>query len=164
MEFVELFQTLESYGLTDALLPFLLIFLVLFAVLQKTHILGHGRKNFNAMFAFLIALMVVIPHVTGTYPEGSDPVELLQNSIPQLSVLFIAIIMVLIMIGLLSGEAKWLGGSLSGWVAIISFIAIVYVFGANAGWWTDYPSIYEWWDSDTTSLVNILLVFAIVVW
>ncbi|MBI5073475.1 hypothetical protein HZA99_06685, partial [Candidatus Woesearchaeota archaeon] len=62
--FVQLFRTMESYGLTDALLPFLLIFTILFAMLQKTKILGAGKKNFNVMVSFIIAAMVVIPHIT----------------------------------------------------------------------------------------------------
>ena len=43
--FVELFRTLEGYGLTDALLPFLLIFTILFAMLQKTKFLEQERKT-----------------------------------------------------------------------------------------------------------------------
>ena len=58
--------SLESYGLLDALLPFLLIFTVIFAIMQKTKFLGEGKKNFNVVIALVIALIVVLPHVTKT--------------------------------------------------------------------------------------------------
>src|SRR3989344_3262761 len=52
---------LEDLGLTDVLLPFLLIFTIVFAVLQKTEMFGKTGKNFNVMIALILALGVVIP-------------------------------------------------------------------------------------------------------
>ncbi|GAG35226.1 unnamed protein product, partial [marine sediment metagenome] len=57
----EFIRVLESWGLTDVLLPFLLIFVVMFAILQKTRILGEDKKRFNMVIALVIGLMVVIP-------------------------------------------------------------------------------------------------------
>ena len=121
-------QILESWGLSDVLLPFLLIFVVIFAILQKTKILGEGKKRFNAIFSLAVALLVVIPHVLGTYPENGDIVEMLKSAIPNVSIIVIAIIMLLVIIGVLGGERNWMGGSLSGWVAIAGFIVIVWIF------------------------------------
>ncbi len=160
--FVDLFQTLESYGLTDALLPFLLIFTIIFAMLQKTNILGAGKKNFNVMVAFVIASMVVIPHITGSYPGRYDLVEILNTALPDVSIVVVAVVMGLLLIGLFGGEATWMGGSLSGIVAIIAFGAIVYIFGAAAGWWDNIG--LRWWDQDVIALVVVILVFAIVIW
>ena len=42
-------MTLEQIGLTDVLLPFFLIFTLVFAILQKTELLGHDKKNFNVV-------------------------------------------------------------------------------------------------------------------
>ena len=49
MELRGFIQTLESWGLTDVLLPFLLVFTIIFAILQKSNILGEGKKNFNVI-------------------------------------------------------------------------------------------------------------------
>ena len=54
--YIDFFRLLESYGFTDALLPFLLIFTIVFAVLQKTNILGKDKKNFNVILALVLAL------------------------------------------------------------------------------------------------------------
>lgn len=162
--YIEFFKLLESYGLTDALLPFLLIFTIVFAVLQKTNILGAGRKNFNVIIALVLSLTAVIPHVTDTYPEGYDVIKILNTALPQVSIIAVAAIMLMLLIGLFGAESKWMGGSLSGWMAILSFIIIVVIFGGAAGWWADLSELFSWWDEDTTALVVILLVFGVIIW
>jgi hypothetical protein len=159
---VETFKTLEAYGLTDALLPFLLIFTVIFAMLKKTRILGEGRKNFNMIVAMIFALMVVIPHITGSYPPGADIVAIMNSALPTVSLVVVAILMALLMIGLLGGETRWMGGSLSGIIALIAFGGIVYIFGGAAGWWQDFS--LNLWGPDVTVLLIVILVFAIVIW
>lgn len=164
MDYVEFFKLLESYGLTDALLPFLLIFTVVFSVLQKTNILGAGKKNFNVIVSLVLALTAVIPHVTDSYPEGYDVIEILNAALPQVSMIAVAAIMLMLLIGLFGAESKWMGGSLSGWMAILSFIIIVLIFGGAAGWWSSISDFFSWWSDDTTALVVILLVFGVIVW
>jgi len=53
-------------GIYDVILPFLLVFTLVFAILEKTRILGHEdkeqkytRKNLNSMVAFVTAFLVV---------------------------------------------------------------------------------------------------------
>lgn len=162
MEYEQFFQTLERFGMLDALLPFLLVFIIIFATLQKSNLLGKGKKNFNVMVAIIIGLLVVIPHVTNSYPPGRDVVDIINQSIPQVSMIMIAIILALLLIGLLGGEATWLGGSLSGWIAILAFGIVIYVFGGAMDIWEN--RISHWFGPDTTSLIVIILIFAIVVW
>lgn len=164
MEFVEFFRQLESFGLTDALLPFLLIFTLLFAVLQKSHLLGKDKRNFNIVVATVISLMVVIPHVTGSYPPGKDVIELMNSALPQISIVIVAVLMALLLIGVFGGSANWMGGSLSGWIAILAFGIIIYIFGAEANWWSNLPQKLNWWGTDTSSIVTIILVFAVIIW
>jgi hypothetical protein len=174
MEFVEFFRDLESMGMVDALLPFILIFTIIFAMLQKTNLLGSGKRNFNVVVAGVIALLIVIPHVTmgGTCRDRDsrlsnglpDAVCIINNALPQVSIIVIAILMALLLIGILGGEAKWMGGGLSGFIAIAAFLAIVYIFGAQLNWWQDITTRWNWWTSETTSVIIIILVFALVIW
>ncbi|MBT3721419.1 hypothetical protein HOG47_07255, partial [archaeon] len=60
---------LESLGLLDVLLPFLLIFTITFAVLQKSKILGDGGRRFNIIIAFVLAMSSIIPHIIGRGPD-----------------------------------------------------------------------------------------------
>ncbi len=163
-DFVQFFQYLDSWGLMDAILPFLLIFVMLFASLQKTKILGEGRKNFNTIVSAIVALLVVIPHITNRYPPGKDIVVWINTFIPHLSLVVILILAVFLLIGLFGGEANWIGGRVSGWIAFASFALIVYLFGGAAGWWNYAPDEWSWWGTETTSTVIIILIFGIVIW
>ncbi|MEM2916047.1 MAG: hypothetical protein QXT19_01695 [Candidatus Woesearchaeota archaeon] len=56
---------MEQIGLTDVILPFILVFTVVFAVLQKSKVLGTDAKgkpkaNYNAMVAFVLAFFVLV--------------------------------------------------------------------------------------------------------
>jgi hypothetical protein len=162
MNFEQFFMQLETYKMLDAFLPFLLVFIIIFAMLQKSNILGQGKKNFNVMVAAIIGLLVVIPHITGTY-QKYDVVNIMNQSLPQISMIAVAIIMALLLIGIMGGESKWLGGSLSGWIAILAFGIVIYIFGGSMNFWNN-NFITDWLGADTGSLVVIILIFAIVVW
>ncbi len=173
MEFVDFFRNLENLGMLDAMLPFLLVFTLIFAVLQKSQVLGEGKRNFNVMVALVIALMVVIPHVTMGTPNCTDgklgngmpdAVDIINCSLPQVSIVAVAVIMALVLIGVFGGQSKWVGGSLSGWIAIIAFGIVVYIFGAAAGWWDNLPHRWGWWGDEASTFVIVILVFAIVIW
>ena len=57
----------QDIGIYDVVLPFLLIFTIVYAIFEKTKVLGteeisgvkFAKKNLNAMVAFVIAFMVV---------------------------------------------------------------------------------------------------------
>lgn len=162
--YIDFFEMLEGYGLTDALLPFLLIFTLVFAALQKSNILGKEKKNFNVIVALVLAMTAVIPHVTNSYPSGYDVIDIINTALPNVSLLVVAALMLMLLIGLFGAEAKWIGGSLSGWMAIFSFIAIVLIFGGAAGWWVNISDYLYWMDDDTLALIVMILVFGIIVW
>jgi len=144
---------LDSWGLRDVLLPFLLIFTIFYAILHKSNVLGAEKKN-----------MVVIPHVLDTYPPGADIVEIMNSAIPHVSIVVIGVVMMLILIGLFGGEAKWMGSSVSGWIAILSFALIIFIFGASADWWSGGNWLDDLFGSDAMALIIIILVFGVLVW
>ena len=161
----EFVRMLESWGLMDVLLPFLLVFVVFFAILTKTKILGSDKRRFNAIFSLVVALMFVVPHVTGLYASwGWDPVDILNKALPQVSIVVIAIVMLLVLVGILGGERNWMGGALSGWVAIAAIIAIVWIFGAAAGWWANWWWFENFFGTDTIAVIIMILVFAVIIW
>ena len=161
LDFRDALISLEEFGLTDVLLPFILIFTIVFAVLQKSRILGEGRKNFNVIVALVIALTVVIPHVTNDYPPDRDVVEIINESLPSVSIVIVAIIMVLVLIGVLGGETRWAGGLFGGVIAIIAFLTVGAIFANSAGW-LSVPSWLE--DPDTQALIVIIVVFGLIIW
>ncbi len=153
---VESIKRMEDAGLLDVLLPFLLIFTIIFAVLEKTKVLGdssggntdiNGRsriRKFNAIVALAIALLIVIPHVvygSGDARDGRlggalsglpDVVEIMNNSLPSVAVWIVLVISILILLGLIAPEwfttdRTLMGGSM--WVKWVLGLLVLIVVG-----------------------------------
>lgn len=159
------FRTLDAWGLTDIMLPFLLIFVVIFAILQKTKILGEDKKNLNVVVAIVVALLVIVPHVTGKFPANTDPVVILNNALPQVSLVLVAIIFLLVMIGVFGQDQVMLGVSMPGWIALISFLIILAIFGSSAGWWSSGFSsgIEDLFGAESVAIFIMLLMFGLII-
>ncbi|MBT5023422.1 hypothetical protein HON01_11430, partial [Candidatus Woesearchaeota archaeon] len=128
--FQNVIARLEYMGLSDVLLPFLLIFTVVFAIMQKTQPLGE-KKSYNVLIALVLALSTVVPHVLGYYPANADVVVIINKSLPSVSIVLVAIVMVFLVVGLFGGKATW-GGALSGWIAFAAFILVFVIFASAA--------------------------------
>jgi len=157
--FPRFFESLEYLGLMDALLPFLLIFTIVFAVLQKTDILGKGKKNFNVVISLIVALSVVIPHVLGTYPAGFDVVDIINLMLPQISLILVAIMLLMLLIGIFAGAS-----TIPSWIALICFLLVLFIFIGSTEWLYGLGWLYDIFGTETISLVLIILVFGIIVW
>ncbi len=164
-EFKSFFISLERIGFVDILLPFLLIFTIIFAVLEKSKVLGDGKRNMNTALALIFALIVVIPHATGNLIAGYDPVVIINAALPSISLLVVAIIALLILIGVFFHDRVSLGISAPGWVALFSVIALVYIFGSAANWWAS--GFMNWMEGtfgqDVLAVVIMILVFGIII-
>jgi len=152
---------LQMYGVVDFLLPFLLVFVIVFAVLQKTELLGKDKKNFNVVVSLILGLIFVVPHMTGSYPLGYDPVQILNEVLPSISLVAVAAIMLLILLGVFGGDFT---KSAMPVIGIISVLFVLYIFGSALGWWTAPHDWFYWWTEGTTELIVIILVFAVMVW
>ncbi len=58
------FVALSNIGIFDYLIPFILIFAVLYGILQKTMLLGEKNKKLNPVFSVIVSLMM-LPFVAG---------------------------------------------------------------------------------------------------
>ncbi len=165
--FYDVLYRMQEWGLSDVILPFILVFTIVFAIMQKVKPLGQGtpqNKSFNVVIALVMALAVVIPHVMGYYPPDADIVNIINAALPQVSIVLVAILMVLLIVGLFGGKAEW-GGALSGWIAFFAFILVVYIFGRAAGWFYYLPNWLYWLDNpDTQAMLIVVAIFAIIIW
>lgn len=163
--FEDFIYALDYYGVTEVLLPFLLIFTLVFAILQKTKILGDDKKNFNVVIALVAGLAVVIPHVSNSYPTGTDVVDIINQVLPQVSLVLVGFLMFLILIGIFGAESKWIGASWSGLMALLSLVIIAGIFIAAIfpGWnFSDW--IYYYFGSEAISLLIVILIFGLIIW
>ncbi|MDO8628723.1 MAG: hypothetical protein Q7R56_03140 [Nanoarchaeota archaeon] len=125
-------EFLKNFGLFDVILPFLLVFTITFAILEKTKILGHegtekkAKKNLDAMVAFAIAFFVV---------AASNVVQAIQASLPAISMVLIIIVVFMLLMGSIVGQqdggfSLWATGhKWAAWVVIVFIlIAVVAIF------------------------------------
>lgn len=162
---------LQQMGVLDVVVPFILIFTIVFAVLQKTKILGSEdpegkkpRKNFNSIIALVMALAVIIPHVTNTYPDNADVVNIINTSLPNVSAVLVAIVMLLLIIGVFGNKVDIAGSSLSGWAVIFAIVATGIIFGNAANWFNLPDWLLFLQDSGTQELIIVILVFALIIY
>ncbi|HLC74499.1 MAG TPA: hypothetical protein VJH88_01440 [Candidatus Nanoarchaeia archaeon] len=156
-----LLDFLVSYGVFEVALPFLLIFTIVFAVLQQVKIFGNDKKNINGALALLFGLIAVVPHITGRYPPNYDPIVIINALIPSAAVLAISIVLVLILLGMWGLE---MGKGVPTFAIIVIVGVLFYVFGATVGWWQLPSQVDSWWDDDLTSLIVVILVFGAIIW
>ncbi|MBI2043500.1 hypothetical protein HYT25_03875 [Candidatus Pacearchaeota archaeon] len=102
---------LSNWIVAKFILPFLLVFFILFAILEKTKVLGE-RHQLNAFVSFIVGLIFV---------GAIFPKEVVGNLILFLTVAMIVVFVTLLLWGFISGgDAK-----LEGWVKKLSGIVLI---------------------------------------
>jgi hypothetical protein len=89
---------LEQVGVYDVVLPFLLVFTIVFAILEKTKVLGteeiegkrYTKKNLNAIMAFVIGFLVV---------ASTNLVKIINQSMANVVLLLLLSVSFLLLIG-----------------------------------------------------------------
>jgi len=81
---------------TNVILPFILVFTVVFAILEKTKVLGE-KRDIHAIIALVISLIAIgVPAAVGT----------LQSFIPVIAVVIIILFAWMLVFGFANGEVK----------------------------------------------------------
>jgi len=150
----------QTYGVLDFLLPFILVFTIVFAVMQKTKILGDNKK-FNVIIAGVLGLLFVVPHLLGSYPLGYDPVQIMNETLPSISLVAVAAIMLLLLMGIFG---TGFAAAASPIIALLAIAFVVYIFGSSLGLWIAPYDVFSWWSTETTELMIIILVFGAIVY
>jgi len=162
-DLTSLIYDLEYYGIFDVILPFLLVFTLVFAVLQRIKLFGEDKKSINIVVALIIGILTVVPHVTGRYPAQYDPVAIINSLLPSVGVLSVVIILILFLGGMFGGEYS--GSSVPGIIMVLILLVIGYIFGTTVGWWEAPSQTFgSWWSSSLSTLVIVILVFGVIIW
>ena len=104
----------QHWIFTDYLLPWLLVFVLIFAILEKTNILGEGKQQINAIIGLICACILL------AFPFSR---EVIIGLIPFLVIVAVIIFVFLLLYGFVSGEKK--GDPLGRGVKITIGIVIV---------------------------------------
>jgi hypothetical protein len=143
---------MEKLGVYDIVLPFLLVFTLMYAFLEKTKVFGTetyfafddehhekgfkgSRKNLNSMVSFVVAFFVV---------ASTQLVAVINQTLSQMVLLLVMIFCFILVAGSFAkqtDEGFFLKGTWKNIFMIISFVAIVCIF-LNALGWLDM--IWQW--------------------
>lgn len=164
MLFENMINSLQAMGFIDIVLPFLLIFTIVFAVLEKTKILGEDKKvkKYAAIVAMVLAFSVVVPHVTGNYYYGFDAVQIINDALPQIGLLIVSIVMMLLTVGLWTGKTPDGTKGAGPWFLFGSLILVVLIFLGSIGWDNMPDWLWRLFSSDLIAPIVAILVIGIV--
>ncbi|MBN1386317.1 hypothetical protein JW968_05085 [Candidatus Woesearchaeota archaeon] len=159
-------------GIYDVVLPFLLVFTIIFAFLEKSKILGtvtiegvtYTKKNLNSIVAFSIAFFVV---------ASTKLVAVLNEGLANIALILIIIFSFLLLIGSFykEGEDVFLEG---GWriafmaVSVISVVLIfLWAIKTDDGepwlkWFWYYME--DHWSSNLAGSIIIVIVIVFFMW
>jgi hypothetical membrane protein len=152
-------QFFNELGIYDVVLPFLLVFTMVFAILEKTRVYGvekigdktYTKKNLNSMTAFVIAFFVV---------ASSKLVEIILKVSSQVVILLLASILFLMLAGSFNKDEEfYLSKGWNSFFMVIMFAGIVLIFFNAMGW---LQKIYDYlsghWDSRAVAAIILVIV------
>lgn len=147
---------LQNEIFTKFLFPFLLVFFVTFAILERTKLFGDGKKQLNALTAFVVGLIFV---------SAIYPVLVVNNLILFMTVAIVAIFVILLIWGFIFGETKDVIGSKTlKWIlVIVSGIAFFAAILWATGWYTDVSGFFSNSALNSTIITNAVFVIVIAV-
>jgi len=126
----------ESFGLVDVLLPFLLIFIFLYAILSKSKLLGK-MNAINLGFSIVVSLVVITIHVTNRYPGAWDPVIIINNAIGDIALLIIGLIALFLVLGVIGISHTDVGKTQNDFFSVLLLVLI------NVFVYFTYPYIFK---------------------
>lgn len=167
--FRETFTFLDKIGVFDVVLPFLLIFTIVFAVLEKTRVFGtekvgsetYTKKNLNALASFAIAFFAV---------ASSRVVQAITQISANVIILLFASLFFLMLVGSFHPQADEKGFYLTGiWKTLFILVMFVGLFGiflnaieTDGRTWLQW--IFDWLAEFSTnvSVATIVLIVLVI--
>jgi hypothetical protein len=149
----ELFSQWEQMGIFTLVLPFLLIFAIVYAILNKSKILGEN-KGVQSVIALAVGLLAIInPTVTNFF----------QMIFPRLGIGISVLLVVIILIGLFAGGTNTSINTTIMWIlfGVGGFIALIIVFStfSDLGWFASYMD----WQQAIPTLIAVGVIITLVV-
>ncbi len=144
----DMFTQWEQIGFFSYLLPFLLIFALVFGILTKVKLFKEN-KAINAIIALVVALMAIQMEFVPTF---------FSQIFPRMGIALAIILGLFILMGLfLDPKHPAMNWILFGIGAIIFIIVIVQSAG-SMGWSTG-----TWWQDNWVTIIGVVIVIALVI-
>jgi hypothetical protein len=146
---------LQHWIFSRFILPFLLVFFIVFAILEKTKLFGEDKKQLNALVSFVVGLIFV----SVVYPT-----LVVENLILFLTVALVVVFIILLLWGFVFGGIKegfetegWMKVILGGLIGIAVIIAVIWA----TGWYENITGFFAgktWAGALWTNLLFIVVI------
>ncbi len=135
---------------SDIILPFVLMFVIVFAILEKTEILGKEKRQINAIVSFVFSLLyVAVPGAVGITKE----------MIPVIGVVIIILLSFMMLYGFVGGQPQGNKGiKITAGILILITIIITLLHATGS-----LPVLRTWFSLDEVLSTAILLIFIIAI-
>jgi len=144
---------LTSPIFTEVVLPFVLIFTVVFAILQKTQILGKGKKQIDAIVSLSMGLIVV---------SYANAVNIISDLMPFLAISIVIILVFLLLYGMVFREGQFdLDNKVKHVIGGLSALALIVVVLYITGAWSYIQN--NWLGGETQSSIVTNAIFLVIV-
>ena len=149
-------ETILQHEIAKFTLPFLLIFFIVFAIFEKTKLLGDEKKQLNAFVSFIIGLIFV----SAVFPK-----VIVNDMILFLTVALVTIFVALLLWGFVSGgdlKANFLSNKYVKWVVgIVVVVAVIIALLCSSNidlGILNYPFVQTWSNGFWTNVVFIVVI------
>src|SRR3989339_1409785 len=143
---------IQNPWVTHFILPFLLVFTLVFAVLQKSKILGDGKKQIDAIVGLVIGLMFV------AFP---GPRDLVVNLMPFLAVGLVMILVLFLLWGFFYQKEFSAPAGVKTAAGIVALIAVIIAVIYFSGYWQTLMNMFGSSSGGSNLLVNVLVIIVI---
>jgi len=119
-------QFLKDFGFFDVVIPFLLFFVIIFAVLEKSKLLGKDKNNVNLIVSLSIAFLAV---------ATNKVVSLITQVLPNMILILVLLVMFTMILGLFYKEEELeFSNNHPGWFKFFMFMVFIFmiIFVLNA--------------------------------
>lgn len=161
-QFREAIDFFAEIGLFDVVLPFLLVFTIVFAILEKTKVFGvdevegkkYTKKNLNSITAFVISFLVI---------ASAELVEIITTVSSNIVVLLLLVVLFLLLVGTFYAEGDksvFLEGGWKSLFMVIVFIGIFLIFFDALGF---LENIFDFLGGGRNDIVGSIILLVIIV-
>ncbi len=137
---------------------FLLVFVIIYALLFKTKVLGDNQPVM-LFISFILASFFVVE---------ASLVEFVQFSSAWFVLVVVAVFFLVVLMGFMPGDAmksvlgknNWFAWTILGIIVAVFIISSAYVFN----WVVNWGMVWDWFDTDWFGMVLLLIIAGIVSW
>jgi len=147
----DLFQVIATWqeiGIYGVLLPFLLIFAISFALLEKIRIFG-DKRNINMIVSLVLGLLFL---------QNIFLVEQIQFILPKVGFSLLLFVLLLLLVGVFTGETKQASGKWTWLAFVVAIIFLVWSLSPDEGYGFAFDPIFYFFESIPQWVVLVAIV------